>query len=143
MVFISTWKRDRFVAKTFLMGPILRYRAFADYCWNRAWNGSLQWAVPGDVRFYVTFVPFMYLCHRWHNDHNLDGDSYEKTLLKRWGDDVEMVRKSLSPADQVRALNFAYIERYYSVFGPKTIAPTGCPLPGKDFYQKDGHSAHH
>lgn len=143
MVFISTWKRDRFVAKTFLMGPVLRFRSIADYCWNRPWNGTLQWGVPGDVRFYLVCAPIMYWFHRWHNDHNLDADTYEKTLLKRWGDSVEAVRSTLSPADQVRALNFAYIERYYSVFGPKTIAPPGCPLPGKDFYQKDGHNAHH
>lgn len=143
MVFISTWKRDRFVAKTFLWGPILRYRGVADYCWSRPWNGTLQFLVPGDVRFYIVCLPTIYFCHRWHNDHNLDIENYQKALLKRWGDSVESVRSTLSPADQVRALNWIYVERYYSAFGPKTIAPAGCPLPGKDFYQKDGHSAHH
>lgn len=144
MVFISTYRKDRFVAKTFMMGlngPVMRFRAWGDYCWQRAWNGTLNWGVPGDVRFYITCLPFIYWCHRWHNDHQLDKDNYEKTLMKRWGDDVETVRKTLSPADQVRAITFAHVERYYSVFGPKTIAPPGCPLPGKDFYGK--HAEHH
>ncbi|CAG9575181.1 conserved hypothetical protein [Leishmania major strain Friedlin] len=145
MVFFSTYRSKRIVAPGFLKGPVMASRAFCDYYFQRAWSGCVQWAIPGEVRFWACGVPVIYFIHRYHNDHSLEPDFVEKAMIQRWGGSLEEVRK-LSPQDQLRIRVFTDIEKLYSAYGPKEIIiqPPGDLLPGKDYYHKSGAAgAHH
>lgn len=143
MVLFSTYRSKRIVAPGFLNGPVTKMRAFADYHFQRAWNGSLMWAIPGEMRLWACGIPVIYFVHRWHNDHSLETDGVEKAMIMRWGGTLEDVRR-LSPQDQLRVRSFTDIEKLYSAYGPKdtTIQPPGDTLPGKDYYNKAGSSHH-
>lgn len=143
MVFFSTYRSTRLVSPFFMQKNYLKVRAFADYYFQRTWNGTLMWVIPGDVRLWVTCIPMIYFIHRWHNDHTLEKDGVEKALIMRWGNgSVEKVRETLSAQDQLRARSTCDLEKLFSAYGPKDllIQPPGDPLPGKDFF---GAKAHH
>ncbi|EPY39198.1 hypothetical protein AGDE_04730 [Angomonas deanei] len=118
-------------------------RAFSEYWFQRAWNGSLMFFIPGEYRLWAVCIPIIYWVHRWHNDHTLETDGIEKALIQRWGGSVEAVRQNLTPQDQLRARGFVDLEKLYSAYGPKDaiIQPLGDTLPGKDLYKK--HGDHH
>lgn len=144
MVFFSTYRSKRLVAPGLLIPQVNKARALADYYFGRAWSGSLQWALPGDMRMWAVGICFIYFYHRWHNDHTLEVDNYEKSLILRWGGSLEAVRRNLSPQDQLRARSFVDTEKLYSSYGPKDIIiqPAGDPLPGKGYYHTEGHGHH-
>eukprot|EP00796_Vickermania_ingenoplastis_P009310 gene9310-6549_t len=131
MVFFSTYRSSRLVAPNAFRSQVLRLRAFADYHFQRSWNGSLVWVIPGDMRLWATIIPMIYFIHRWHNDHTLEVDGIEKALIMRWGGSVEAVRANLSAEDQLRARSTCDLEKLYSAYGPKEllIQPPGDPLP--------------
>ncbi|EPY24160.1 hypothetical protein STCU_02371 [Strigomonas culicis] len=145
MVLFSTYRSARLVDKAFLMSPVMRMRAFADYHFQRAWNGTLMFVIPGDYRMWAVYIPIIYFMHRWQSEHALEIDLVEKSLINRWGGSVEAVRKNLSPQDQLRARSFTDIEKLYSAYGPKdvNIQPAGDTLPGKDLYKQAGGHGHH
>lgn len=144
MVFVSTYRSTRLIARHAFRDQVMRLRAFGDYYFQRTWNGTLMWVIPGDVRLWATVVPLIYFVHRWHNDHTLETDYIEKALILRWGGSVEEVRKNLSPEDQLRARSTYDLEKLYSAYGPKEllIQPPGNPLPGKDHYASSHSGAH-
>lgn len=144
MVFLSTYRSSRLVARNAFLPQVMRLRAFADYYFQRTWNGTLNWVIPGEMRLWATIIPMIYFIHRWHTDHTLDADGVEKALIMRWGGTVEAVRENLSAEDQLRARSTCDLEKLYSAYGPKdlVIQPPGDPLPGKDFYNKNGHGHH-
>lgn len=137
MVFFSTYRSARIVGPGTLTPQVNKMRAYADNYFGRPWSGSLQWALPGDMRMWAVGISFIYFYHRWHNDHTLESDNYEKSLILRWGGSLDEVRK-LSPQDQLRARHFVDTEKLYSSYGPKDaiIQPAGDLLPGKDFYKQ-------
>lgn len=136
MVFFSTYRSSRLVAPNFFREQVLRMRAFGDYYFQRSWNGSLMWVIPGDMRLWATIIPMIYFIHRWHTDHSLDADGVEKALILRWGGSLEALRKNLSAEDQLRARSTCDLEKLFSAYGPKDllIQPAGDPLPGKNYY---------
>ncbi|EAN94958.1 hypothetical protein C3747_20g273c [Trypanosoma cruzi] len=144
MVLMSTYRNSRFVSKDFLHGPVMRFRALGEYYFQRAWNGTLNWTLPGEYRLYAVMIPFIYFYHRWHQEHKLDIDHVEKAMIMRWGGTLEEVRK-LSAKDQLRVRCFTDIEKLYSAYGPKdvNVQPEGDSLPGKGLYKKAGEGHHH
>lgn len=144
MSFFSTYRSSRLLGRNTCREQVLRLRAYTDYYFQRSWNGSLMWVIPGDMRLWAAIIPMIYFVHRWHTDHTLDADGIEKALIMRWGGSVEAVRQNLSAEDQLRARSTCDIEKLYSAYGPKEllIQPQGSLLPGKDYYMK-GDSAHH
>lgn len=74
MVLFKTYKTNRIVNPGFLMKHIMRVKSYGDYYSMRIWNATFTFLLPGDVRFYVAGIPFIFHIHRWHNDHNLEPD---------------------------------------------------------------------
>ncbi|KAK7194559.1 hypothetical protein NESM_000373600 [Novymonas esmeraldas] len=142
MVLFSTYRSKRIVAQGFLNGPVMSVRAFTDYYFQRAWNGCVQWAIPGEMRLWACGIPVIYFIHRYHSDHSLDPDNVQKAMIQRWGGTLEEVRK-LSPQDQLRIRAFTDLEKLYSAYGPKDtiIQPAGDLLPGKGYYHASGSGA--
>lgn len=140
MVFLSTYRSTRLVSHTFLQRHTQKVRAVADFYFSRPWNGSVSWGIPGDGRVWAVCIPLIYFIHRWHNDHTLERDIMEKSMILRWGGSLEEARK-LSPQDQLRVRSFVDLEKLYSSYGPKDaiIQPAGDTLPGKHYYAVSHH----
>ena len=140
-MFYSTYKSSRVLSRDFGMSYVMKWRGLAEYVSNRPWNNWFYFIVPGDVRIIIVGLTVSYFPRKWFVDHQDIGELANKTVLMRWGNSVEEVRKNLSPADQVRARQYHEWERVHAFFLPKNcfIKQDGCPLPGPELYPKHHH----
>ena len=111
-MWFSTYKSSIRIPIDLFRPQVLKLRGFIDNFFMRNWgNGVWMW-IPTDHRTGIYCGFFGTILGRW-STHNFHVEEYERTLLRRWGETPEAVRKNLSAEDQIRARYYMYYELYY------------------------------
>ena len=132
MVFFSSYKASRVLARDFLKPQVDRHRAIGEYILLRSWSGTLFGLLAGDCRWFL-FIGFnAYYIQRLMHTDKITEDETQRTIINRWGGTVEAVRQNLTPADLARARAYYHLETYGGPLAPTDLfkKPEGCPLPG-------------
>ncbi len=143
MVFFSTYKSSRLVAKDAFKAQTLRHRCWGEYILHRSWAGTLNGLVTGECRLWIVVAFALIYGQRFSHYTKMGRDENERNMINRWGGTLEEVRKNLSPADQARANAYYNRELYLAFMGPKDtfLKPEGMDLP--DHVALPGAPAHH
>jgi hypothetical protein len=130
MVLISPYKSSRILGRDTLMRQSIMHRDRLMWFFARPWATGWMYYVT-DARFVVGWVTFWYFCQRVKHARSIEEDETQRTLIRRWGNSVENVRKQLSPADQVRVRTNIQVEEYHGCFLPVwwKEKPAGMPWP--------------
>ena len=133
-MFFSTYSNSQLLGKSFFPKSRQFMSDTGSYWFQRSWNFNFHFLLQGDIRFYITFIPFTYWYHRYFVDRVDVSESLEKAVIMRWGGTVEEVRKVLTPAEMVIAKNYNSMEIWYATYSPQHMLrkPLGCPLPGQE-----------
>lgn len=142
MVFFSTYKVQRVLARDFLKPQVMAHRAWMEWLLYRPWMAALNNILLGDARYFLAIAFTCYYMARINIWKTTVEDEYQRVLINRHGGSVEAVRKNLSPADQARARAYIQYEQYVGSIGSKEnyFRPEGHPLPSSaDFPESHGH----
>ena len=145
-MFFSSYRKDRFVSKTFLKGILDKYRAFGDNILNRPW-GSHYMGMALDIRVLIVCAPLVYFIHYYQVERVAHKKHLDAALVKRWGPTTEDVRRKLTPEEQLIVRSWRGHEVRLGLGMPPHMRnrTEGCTLPtfhdvyGKDAVNHFGH----